>query len=259
MLELNLRFLIADDTSTDEALIASLPHDLRAIADRVAQAWPGNALDPSLGSRGELARPAQLELELAHGGRARLEVRQRSAAAPLDRVREPGRSTSRPAATPRSIEPLLEDLTAPDRWADLQDDPAFTDAIAQLDIRLASQGQTDTHKAQRLVRAFTGTFRGLDVKNRAGQWRPADETPSVDPFYACAVFDCDGQRQRVPLPQILPDAAGSRRSYSSPPETMQLMALLERTVPEQVEDVRAAGRALLERRRLWMGQGRYGK
>ena len=40
---------------------------------------------------------------------------------------------------------------------------------------------------------------------------------------------------------------------------MQLMLLLERTVPDQVEDVRAAGRALLERRRVWMGQGRYGK
>ena len=259
MLELHLRFLIADDTSTDEALIAGLPHDLRAIADQVAQAWPGNALDPSLGDQGQLARPARLELELAHGGQARLEVRSRAVSASLPTGREPDRSGSRQPAAPQTIEPLLEDLTALDRWADLRDDPTFSDAVARLERSLASMGQNQIHKAQRMVRAFAGTFRGLDVKDRAGHWVSADATPSTDPFYACAVFDCDGKPQRVPLPQILPDAAGSRRSFQLPPETMQLVALLERAVPEQMEEVRTAGRALLDRRRQWMGQGRYGK
>ncbi len=259
MIELHLSFVIADDTSTDEALIASLPHDLRAIADQVAQAWPGNALDPSLGARGQLARPAQLELELAHGGRARLEVRQRSVSAPPSAGRESDRSDSRHPLTPMTLTALLQDLCAPAHWDDLQDDPSFREAIAQLERRMASVGQPQVRQAQRLLRAFAGTFLGLEVKDRSGHWVPAEATPASDPFYACAVFDSGGQPQRVPLPQILPDAAGSRRSYSSSPETMQLVALLERTIPEQVEDVRAAGRALLERRRLWMGQGRYGK
>ena len=259
MLELHLRFVIADDTATDEALIASLPHDLRAIADEMALAWPGHQLNPSLGARGQLDRPAQLELELAHGGRARLEVRPRVAPTPRDSDRESESTGSRQRVAPRSIEPLLEDLTPLDRWADLQDDPTFLEAIAQLESSLAFTGQTQVQKAQRMVRAFAGTFRGLDVKDRSGHWVTAGATPSTDPFYACAVFDCDGRPQRVPLPQILPDAAGSRRTFRLPPETLQLMALLERTIPEQVELVRSAGRELLERRRHWMGRGRYGK
>ena len=259
MLELTLRFVIADDTSTDEALIASLPHDLRAIADQVAQAWPGNALDASLGARGQLARPAQLELELDHGGRARLEVRQRVPSVPLSRDRESGASGSRHPLAPGSLESLLESLTPSERWAGLQDDPAFPEAIAQLERRMATSAQTETRQAQRLLQAFAGAFRGLEIKDRSGHWVSADGMPSSDPFYACAVFDCDGKPQRVPLPQLLSDAAGSRRSFQLSPETMQQVALLERAVPEQMEEVRMAGRALLDRRRQWMGQGRYGK
>lgn len=259
MLEFQLRFVIADDTSTDEALIASLSHDLRVIADHVAQAWPGAALDPSLGTRGQLARPAQLELELTHGGRAWLEVRQRATSAPLAADRAPDRTGLRRPRTAPTLEHLLEQATAPERWADLSEDPTFPEAVARLERLLAATGRTQVQNAHRVLHAFAGTFRRLEVKERSGRWVPAETAPSGDPYYACAVFEVDGQPQRVPLPQILPDAAGSRRSFVLPPETMQLVALLERTVPEQVADVRAAGRALLDRRRQWMGQGRYGK
>lgn len=93
MLEFVIRFTLSDDTSTDEALIASLPHDLRAIADPVAEAWPGSRLDVALGRDGHLAQPARLEVSLAHGGRAGIEVRQSKAGAPVALATHPTRST----------------------------------------------------------------------------------------------------------------------------------------------------------------------
>ena len=87
----------------------------------------------------------------------------------------------------------------------------------------------------------------------------AATTPSADPYYVCAVFGVGDAVQRVPLPQILPEAAASRRSFSLPPETVRLVTLLEQVVPEQLDAVREAGRAYLVRRRDWLSQGRIGK
>jgi hypothetical protein len=55
------------------------------------------------------------------------------------------------------------------------------------------------------------------------------------------------------------EAAAFRRSFSLPPTTAQLVALVERAAPEQLDVVRADGRALLERRRQVVSQGRYTK
>ncbi len=260
MLELTIRFVISDATSTDEALIAGLPHDLRAIADQVAQAWPGIGLNAALGQHGQLTRPAQLEFELAHGGRAWLEVRQRSTSTPpsvdpnADRpVRSPAQSTD------GSLAEMLEAIAPPGSWAGLEEDPTLVEAIGRLEGLLARSGKTQTDLARRLLHALAGTFQGLQVKDRSGTWMQADAAPGVDPYYACAAFEHNGRLVRIPLPQLFPEAAAFRRSFSLPPTTAQLVALVERAAPEQLNVVRADGRALLERRRQVVSQGRYTK
>lgn len=79
----------------------------------------------------------------------------------------------------------------------------------------------------------------------------------MDPFYVSLAFEQAGAINRVPLPQVLPEAAASRRLYRLQPGVIQILALLEQIVPEKLEAVRGAGRDYLTRRRNWINQGRY--
>ncbi len=259
MLELSLHLVIADDTSTDEALIAGLSHDLRAIAAQVAEAWPGIHLDEALGDHGQLVRPVSLDLELAHGGRARLEVRQRATLVSPPSDRPFVQSSPRPPVPVSAIEPLLEALTPPERWRVLREDATFQESIAGLEQVLAAVGGDSRQSTRRLLQTVAGTFRDLEAKDRSGAWVSVAATPATDPYYVCAAFDVHGRVNRVPLPQLFPEAAALRRSYRSSPEQALLIALIERTAPDKLEAVREAGRALLDQRRRWMTSGQYRK
>ncbi len=263
MLEISLRFTIADDTSTDEALISGFSHDLRAIADQVARAWPGPILDVALGEDGHLARPARLEVDLSHGGRASVEVRQRSISAAPQLVTEPAPEATRPARRSEpavaDLQDLLADLAGPGRWQELQGRPEFQALLEQARQGLERARPDQAQPALRLARSFSGEFEDLVAKDRSGQWVSVANSPVADPYYVCAVFGHGDAITRTPLPQILPEAAESRRSFSLAPETAQVLALLERVVPARLGAVRAAGRDYLARRRQWMSQGRYTK
>lgn len=263
MLEISLRFTIADDTSTDEALISGFSHDLRAIADQVARAWPGPTLDSALGEDGHLARPARLEVDLSHGGRASVEVRQRPLAETAQSVIAPAPEASRPARRSDpgvgDLQDLLADLAGPDRWQELQSRREFQAMLNQAEESLANARPDQAQPALRLARSFSGEFGDLVAKDRSGHWVSVSKSPVADPYYVCAVFGHADAVTRTPLPQILPEAAESRRSFSLAPETAQVLALLEQVVPARLAAVRAAGRDYLARRRQWMSQGRYSK
>lgn len=263
MLEISLRFTIADDTSTDEALISGFSHDLRAIADQVARAWPGPALDDALGAGGHLARPVRLEVDLSHGGRASVEVRQRSMAVAPQSANAPAPEASRPARRSEpdvaDLQDLLADLAGPSRWQELGRRGEFRTMLEQAEAGLARARPDQAQPALRLARSFSGEFEDLVAKDRSGQWVSVSASPVADPYYVCAVFAHGEAITRTPLPQILPEAAESRRSFSLAPETAQVLALLEQVAPARLGAVRAAGRDYLARRRQWMSQGRYSK
>lgn len=257
MLEFTFRFMLADETASDEALIAGLPHDLRAIADQVAEAWPGSALDGSLNPSGQLARPAQLEFELEHGGRGRLEVRTASAIRVAPRA---DRSANPPATVDSThLEALLADVVSPETWNDLQRQPLYAETLRRAETALTQASPKAATLARRLLAAFAGDFSGLEAKDRSGVWTAVEELPAVDPFYVCAVLSRAGSIRRIPLPQLLPEAAASRRSFVQTPETQHMVALLEIVAPTQLATVRQAGRAYLARRREWASRGRYSK
>lgn len=259
MLEFTFRFTLADETSTDEALIAGLPQDLRAIADQVAQAWPGGALDASLGAQGVLARPARLDVDLAHGGHARIEVHQFLTEERKGNARNADDSARRHQGPEADLETQLAMLTTERHWQALQESRRFREMLDLAETALAAARPVAATQARRLLAAFSAPFRDLQARNRSGDWASLATTPSADPYYVCAVFGVGDAVQRVPLPQILPEAAASRRSFSLPPETVRLVTLLEQVVPEQLDAVREAGRAYLVRRRDWLSQGRIGK
>lgn len=263
MLEISFRYSVSDDTSSDEALIAGIAQDLRAIADHLAQAWPGGALDRSLGEAGRLVRPARLEVELAHGGQARVEVRQ--SPAPTETPAPVIGAGRKPAPLPRSapaepdLDELLIELVSPDRWAELRRDTEFLRALGRTEEALAGARPADAQNTRRLLRSFAGGFRDLVAKDRSGYWVSVAKTPTSDPYYVCAVFDRSGVRSRVPLPKILPEAAEARRSFSLSPDNEQALALLDYVVPAKLGAVRAAGRDYLARRREWLSQGYFKK
>ncbi len=267
MLEFSFRFTLADETSTDEALIAGLPHDLRAIADQMAERWPGNALDVSLGTGGRLARPARLEVDLAHGGHATIEVRQ-TPAFTADRLHVGAANDSRearrrPTTYSRSpandLDDVLATIVSPERLEALTRDTQFLEALECATQALAGAHPDRAHSAVRLVRSFAGHFVDLVAKDRSGYWVRIPDAPTVDPYYLCAEFQHAGARSRVPLPHLLPAAAESRRSFSIPPEVVPVVTLLEHVIPTELEAVRAAGRDYLARRRDWASHGRYSK
>ncbi len=267
MLEFSFRFTLADETSTDEALIAGLPHDLRAIADQIAERWPGNALDGSLGAGGRLARPARLEVDLPHGGHATLEVRQtpaipggrQHAGTVTDSPRESRRSVDHRRSSDQDLEDALAAIVSPERLEALNRDAHFATAFERATQVLASATPERTRSAVRLVWSFAGPFVDLVAKDRSGTWVRVPDAPSVDPYYLCAEFQGAGTRQRVPLPHLLPAAAESRRSFSVPLDIAPVVALLEHVLPTELEAVRAAGRDYLARRRDWVSRGRYSK
>lgn len=252
MLEFVIRFTLSDDTSTDEALIASLPHDLRAIADQVAEAWPGSRLDVALGRDGHLARPARLEVSLAHGGRAGIEVRQ-------GRIGAPALAVHSARSTDSGLGTQVEALVSLDRHRALHDDPEYRQSLERVEAVLDGLDPVQARKAQRLLQTFSGAFRELVARDRTGSWAPLSDSPAVDPFYVCVAFEQDGAISRVPLPQLLPEAAASRRTYTVLPGVIQILALLEKIAPEKLDAVRAAGRDYLARRQEWIRRGRYSK
>ncbi len=75
----------------------------------------------------------------------------------------------------------------------------------------------------------------------------------------CAEFIGPDGIQRLPLPQMLPDAAGTHRSFSLSRETDAVLDLLDLVVADKLAIVRQAGRACLTRRREWLRQGRVDK
>ncbi len=267
MLEFSFRFTLADDTSTDEALIAGLPHDLRAIADQIAERWPGNALDASLDAGGRLARPARLEVDLAHGGHATIEVRKTpvttagrlSTGTATDSPRENRRWADSSRSADHDLEDALAAIVSPERLEALTRDVHFVTAFERAAQVLASATPERTRSAVRLVRSFAGPFVDLVAKDRSGTWVRVPGAPTVDPYYLCAEFQGAGTRHRVPLPHLLPTAAESRRSSSIPLDIELVVTLLEHVLPTELEAVRAAGRDYLARRRDWASRGRYSK
>lgn len=267
MLEFSLRFTIADDTSTDEALIAGFPHDLRAIADQVAQTWPGKALDASLEAGGRLARPACLEVDLAHGGCAVVEVRQVKSTTgdrlPNGVANGQGHGARHSSAGRGSPEPDLDDILASlvssERLEALTHEAAFLASLGRTVEVLSAADPNQARKAVRIMRSFAGHFVDLVAKDRSGYWVRLSEAPTADPYYVCAEFNHAGAVSRVPLPQILPEAAEGRRSFTISPEFAQVVTLLEHTIPAELEAVRMAGRDYLARRQDWLSRGRYTK
>ncbi len=267
MLELSLRFVIADETSTDEALIAGLPHDLRAIADQMAERWPGNALDVSLGAGGRLARPARLEVDLAHGGRATIEVCQAPsndanrlhAGTVNDTPEGRHRPTTRRQTSEHNLDDVLATIVSPERMEALTRDTQFLEALERATQALAGAPPDRARSAVRLMRSFAGHFVDLVAKDRSGYWVRLADASAVDPYYVCAEFQQNGARSRVPLPHLLPEAAESHRSFALSPEVMPVLTLLEFAAPTALAAVRAAGRDYLARRRDWLSNGRYSK
>lgn len=267
MLEFSFRFTLADETSTDEALIAGLSHDLRAIADQVAQAWPGGALDRSLGAAGRLVRPARLDVDLAHGGRARIEVRQALSGSAgrvhvepaTGAVRENRRPPARGRTSAQDLDDALAAIVSPERLEALGRDAQFLEALERATQALATAAPDRARSAVRLVRSFAGPFVDLVAKDRSGYWVRLADAPTMDPYYLCAEFQHAGSCSRVPLPHLLPAAAESRRSFSIPPEVAPVVTLLEHIIPTELEAVRMAGRDYLARRRDWASRGRYSK
>lgn len=266
MLEFSFRFTLADETSTDEALIAGLPHDLRAIAEQMAASWPGTALNPSLGADRRLARPARLDVDLAHGGRATLEVRQafsgadRGAIDPAPGVARDGRpEASRGRISAQDLDDALAAIVSPERLDALAHDVPFRAALDRATQALSAVDPTRARNALRLMRSFAGSFVDLVAKDRSGYWVRLADGPAVDPYYVCAEFQQNGARSRVPLPHLLPEAAESRRSFSLSPEVGLVLSLLEYVAPTALAAVRAVGQAYLARRRDWLSRGRYSK
>lgn len=263
MLEISLRFTIADDTSTDEALIAGFPHDLRAIADHVARNWPGTALDAALGAGGQLARPAHLDVDLTHGGHAQVEVRRspshREGRSHLRQAPTDARRQQRTPARPADVADALADLAGPDRWKSLLHDKAFLDLLDHGEALLARADSKESVGALRLLHAVSGRLVDLVARDRSGHWLSVADSPASDPFYVCAVFEQDGLRSRTPLPQLLPEAAESRRAYSLAPETAQILALLEKVIPEKLDSIRAVGRDYMVRRRQLLSRDEFTK
>ena len=258
-LSVTVRWELTDEEASDEALIAGLPTDLRAIAEQIAQAWPGHALDASLNTRGALVRPARLAFDLPQGGRIQVEVRpEGSAAQPaVDAPLASGDGLAWEAS------PLAEALqrwlrAEPDR-AGLAQGAAYAGAYRVALQVLSEIDPQPAHQALRLVRAFAGPYRALVAKDRSGEWRSLPATPVVDPYYACAAFDGLDGIQRIPLPQLLPDAAGSRRAFALARETRAVLGLLECLAPDKLARVRQAGREYLARRREWLSRSRFDK
>lgn len=261
-LEVTVRLVLSDEQASDEAVIAGFPTDLRAIAAQVAEAWPGHVLNASLNERGTLVRPARLEFDLPQGGRTQVAVREvflgaasiedSPGAFPLEAVNARGRS------------PLLDDALArllaaePDR-ARLARGSTFERAYQRAADALRESESDVAHKALRLARTLAGAFHGLAAKDRSGQWHALSEIPAVDPFYVCAEFIGPDGIQRLPLPQVLPDAAGTHRSFALSRETHAMLDLLDLVVADKLAIVRQAGRAYLTRRREWLRQGRVDK